>query len=128
MEETIGSLEAHEERVRGKIEGSGGEQQLLLTEEEWVKKESVDGQVLLTREEWLKRTNKGGTHSDSEARVKDFVRSGRDRSKIRCINCSAYGHYASEYRKSRRTKEQRNEVNLTQTNDDEPNLLLACPG
>lgn len=36
VEETVGSLKAHEKRLRGQVETSGG--QLLLTEEEWAKK------------------------------------------------------------------------------------------
>lgn len=34
MEETVGSLKAHEERLKGQNEPIGG--QLLLTEEEWL--------------------------------------------------------------------------------------------
>lgn len=47
VEETVGSLKAHEERLRGKTES--GEQQLLLTEDEWAKRETKDGQLLFTR-------------------------------------------------------------------------------
>ncbi|KAL8133957.1 hypothetical protein AgCh_009142 [Apium graveolens] len=88
VEEIIGSLKAHEERLQGKNE-AGGEQQLLLTEEKWARKEKSDGQLLLTREE------------------------------------CAYGHFAAKYGKPRREREQKSEVNLVQTNDDEPILLLA---
>lgn len=59
VEEAVGSLKAHEERMRGLTENSGG--QLLLTEEEWGKREASEGQLLLTKEEWLKKSNKGGT-------------------------------------------------------------------
>ena len=118
MEETVGSLKAHEERLRGQVESSGA-QHLLLTEEEWMKRESKDGQLLLTR------TNKGAMRSNSEAKGREFVRSGRDRSKIRCFNCSVYGHYAAECRKPKRESAQKNEVNLAQINDDEATLLLA---
>lgn len=52
VEETVGSLKDHEERLRGKTDN--GEHQLLLTEEEWLKTENKDGQLLLTRDEWLK--------------------------------------------------------------------------
>lgn len=117
VEETVGSLKAHEERLRGKTETS--EQQLLLTEEEWVKRENKDGQLLITRDEWLKRANRGSS------RGRDETRGGRDRAKIRCFICSAYGHYAAQCRKSRREKEQTHEANLAQVNDDEPTLLLA---
>lgn len=95
VDETVGSLKAHEERLCGQSENNGG-QQLLLTEEEWVKMENNDGQLLLTREEWLKRSNKGNTRSSSENRAEtmvvedgiearsgvSIVSRGRDRSKI----------------------------------------------
>lgn len=60
VEETIGSLKVHEERIRGQSESSGGK--LLLTEEEWLRRENSEQQLLLTREEWLKRSSKGGTY------------------------------------------------------------------
>lgn len=108
VDETIGSLKAHEERIKGKSETPGN--QLMLTEEEWAKKESEDGKLLLTREEWLRRSK---------------TRGGRDKSKVRCFNCGVYGHYAAECRKPKRSKEVKHEVNMAQTEDDEPALLLA---
>ncbi|XP_074333985.1 uncharacterized protein LOC141671603 [Apium graveolens] len=122
VEETVGSLKAHEERMCGQKENG---EQLLLTEEEWTKKESKDGKLLLTREEWLKRAGKGGSGSNFEARGRDTNRSYRDRNKIRCYNCSAYGHFYAECRKAKRERESRNEVNFTQVEADEPTLLLA---
>lgn len=56
IEETIGSLKAHEERVRGQADNGGS--QLLLIEEEWNKRERGDGKLLLTREEWVRQNNK----------------------------------------------------------------------
>ncbi|KAL8102842.1 hypothetical protein AgCh_027386 [Apium graveolens] len=70
-------------------------------------------------------TSRGGIRSNNEARSKEFVRGSHDRGKVRRFNCLAYGHYAPECRKPRRDREQRNEVNLVETNDDEPTLLLA---
>lgn len=109
IEEAVGSLKAHEERLRGK--GEGNAVQLLLTEEEWRKRENVEGQVLLTKEEWLKRSCKGEETSPGKNQGnisyqgRDTSRSGRDRSKVRCFNCHIYGHYAAECRKSRRDKD-----------------------
>lgn len=61
IEETVGSLKAHEERVRGQTESTG--RQLLLTEEEWSRRENGEGQLLFTKEEWMRRANKGGTET-----------------------------------------------------------------
>lgn len=110
VEEAIGSLKAHEEKIRGPSEGSGG--QLLLTEEEWTKREKGEGKLLLTREEWLKRTNKGGADTfsgqrfrgNTDFRGKDIVRGVRDKSRVRCFNCSSYGHFDIECRKPKRER------------------------
>lgn len=87
---------------------------------------------MLKKEEWIKRLGKGGTEatrnqSGSNLYSKEGRRGGRDRSKIRCFNCGAYGHYATEFRKPRRDKEkdQKPEVNLSLTQDDEPALLFT---
>ncbi|KAL8107456.1 hypothetical protein AgCh_024022 [Apium graveolens] len=56
IEEAVGSLKAYEERLRGKTEVCG--EQLLLTEEEWRKRQKNEGHLLLTREEWLKKPAK----------------------------------------------------------------------
>ncbi|XP_074362402.1 uncharacterized protein LOC141702668 [Apium graveolens] len=87
-EEAVGSLKAHEERVKEKIESR--QSLLLLTEEEWVKREKAEGKLLLTREEWLKRTNKEGS-SNHRYRV-----GHGDKSNVKCYNCNIYGHFAVE--------------------------------
>lgn len=53
LEESVGSLKAHEERMKGRTEASGG--QLLLTEDEWIRREKYDKKLLLTKEEWKRR-------------------------------------------------------------------------
>ncbi|XP_063945046.1 uncharacterized protein LOC135151491 [Daucus carota subsp. sativus] len=93
IEEVVGRLKAHEERMKGKCE-SGGEQ-LLLTQK------------------WKTR-GQGGAHGRN---------GGRDKNKIKCYNCNIFGHYASECNKPPRDREQRQEANLTQMEDDEPALL-----
>ncbi|XP_074351839.1 uncharacterized protein LOC141690987 [Apium graveolens] len=129
IEEVIGSLKAHEERLKGKqVENTGG--QLLLTEEEWMKRERNDGQLLLTKEEWLKRSKAGGTEVSPNSKFRNnngnqANRGGRDRSRVRCFNCNILGHYAGECRRPKRDKETRTEANLTQIIDDEPALLLT---
>lgn len=109
VEETVGSLKAHEERLRGQTETRGSK--LLLTEEEWARKENDEGKLLLTREEWLKKSSK--------------PRGVRDKSKVRCFNCHVLGHYAAECRKPRCTKDVKPEAYMAQTDDEEPALLLA---
>lgn len=56
VEEAIGSLRAHEERMMGKTKTSGG--QLMLTKEKWEKRDSEEGKLLYTREKWLKCQSK----------------------------------------------------------------------
>ncbi|KAL8107457.1 hypothetical protein AgCh_024023 [Apium graveolens] len=122
IEEVVGSLKAHEERLRGQSEVNQG--QLLLTEEEWRKKEG-SAQLLLTREEWLKKTSREGARGTSEFRGRDN-RGGRDKSKVRCYNFQNYGHFASECRKPRRdVRDTSREVNLSKLEEDEPALLFV---
>lgn len=58
VEEIFGRLKAHDERLRGKIEGSVD--QLLLTEVDWRKKEVNESKLLLTKEEWMKKKSDEG--------------------------------------------------------------------
>ncbi|XP_074337726.1 uncharacterized protein LOC141674925 [Apium graveolens] len=60
VEEVIGSLKAHEERLSGQ-ECSREEQQLLLMDDEWSKRENNSGKLLITHEKWLKKSNRGGS-------------------------------------------------------------------
>ncbi|XP_074378660.1 uncharacterized protein LOC141720209 [Apium graveolens] len=125
VEEAVGSLKAHEERVKGQTEDGGG--QLLLTEEEWSKREGADGKLLLTRDEWIKRNNKGDIDGSPSQRFRgrNSGRVGRDKSRLRCYNCSVYGHYAAECKKPRKERDQQHEMNMNQVENDGPALLLT---
>ncbi|XP_074326585.1 uncharacterized protein LOC141664527 [Apium graveolens] len=104
FEEAVGSLKEHEEKLKGHTEKSIG--QLLLTEEEWLRREASDCKLLLTRDEWLKKSNKNGGEGSSNLRSRgnfQGVRGVRDRSKVRCLNCSAYGHFAIECQREKET-------------------------
>ncbi|XP_074341853.1 uncharacterized protein LOC141679248 [Apium graveolens] len=96
IEETVGSLKAYEERLRGQSENSNG--QLLLTEDEWTKRENNEGQLLLTREEWLKRRPQKPRGTSSYQGI-------RDKSKVKCFNCHNYGHFAAGCRQRTKFKE-----------------------
>lgn len=116
VEEVVGSLKAHEERVKGKSEAV--ENQLLLTEEEWAKREGEEKKLLLTREEWIKKI--------SGERSSGFKgRGNSDKSRVKCFNCFGYGQFAADCKKPKRKKEQRQEANMSMIDDDEPALSLA---
>ncbi|KAL8103933.1 hypothetical protein AgCh_028224 [Apium graveolens] len=137
VEEVVGRLKAHEERLHGQSENTGG--QLLLTQEEWSKR--TNNKVNVRGIGGFGFNNRGRgrinyrANTSSKARQNqaeegsDNNTSSRDRSKVKCYNCNAYGHYASECRKPRRErewrhdKEQKPEANLTQIKDDETSLV-----
>ncbi|XP_074361557.1 uncharacterized protein LOC141701840 [Apium graveolens] len=104
LEETVGSLKAHEERLEGTTDTGGN--QWLFTREQWIEREKDESKLLLTREEWLKRGYKGGGEMSTQRfRGRDGVCSSRDKSKVRCFKCLAYGHYAIECKNPKREKE-----------------------
>nr|GEV06275.1 hypothetical protein [Tanacetum cinerariifolium] len=142
IEEVIGRLKAHEERVRGKSEI--GEGKLLLTHQEWLErsKKGDDEQKNSQRNTRSSASNnrgrgrgrgrgngsgnRGGRGRGGGNQQRDGYRGfdkNHDKSKVQCYNCQQYGHYAAECRNPRRERNQ--EANLTQENNDgEPVLLL----
>lgn len=112
VEEAVGSLRAHEERLRGQDESSSA--QLLLTEDEWLKKEA-EGKLLLTREEWEKRASQRHRSGGNNWRGKEGRAAIKDKSQIKCFNCNIYGHFAAECRKPslREKSSKTEEVNIS---------------
>ncbi|XP_074347555.1 uncharacterized protein LOC141686417 [Apium graveolens] len=120
IEETVGLLKACEEHLKGPTDSGVG--QLLLTEEEWSKRENEESQLLLTKEEWQRRSNLKNKANGGDSRTKEWNHGTRDKSKVQCFNCLAYDYYAANYRKPKRDKEQL-ESNLVLTHDEEAALL-----
>ncbi|XP_074324339.1 uncharacterized protein LOC141661252 [Apium graveolens] len=129
VEKTISSLKAHEERLRGQPDT--GNNQLLLTEEAWSKREKEEGKLLLTREEWLQRTSRSEgwknqiNRCGGEYKSKEPVQWVKGLSKVHCFNCSAYRHFAIEFKKLKRDRETTDEAHMVQILDEEPALLFA---
>ncbi|KAG8084882.1 hypothetical protein GUJ93_ZPchr0010g11193 [Zizania palustris] len=90
FEEVVGSLKAFEERTLHRHHSNWDEKHLLLTKTQW--------------EAWLGRE---GNSSKPK----------RDKSHIKCFNCSDYGHYASECPKPKRDRG--DQVNLMCSQEDE---------
>ena len=97
MEEMIGHLKVHEERLR-----SYGEKE--------------ENGLLLTCSGWVSRTKKNDENGgDSRGR-------GCDKSKIKCYNCDVYGHYASECQNPRRNREEANLIYEANADEEQPLL------
>lgn len=82
VEEVVGSLMDHEERLHGQVDSNEGHQ-LLLKYKEWSKRENNDGKLLLTREEWLKKSGKGVSTGTNDYRGRDG-RNPHGRSRLKC--------------------------------------------
>ncbi|CAM8994711.1 unnamed protein product [Rhodiola kirilowii] len=137
LEEVIGRLKTHEERISegGNTDGS----HLLLTQEEWLARSKRGG----GDSSYSRYTTRGGNGEENRrGRGRGRGRggrdrnnstmhqecgglgtsSGRDKSKVKCYNCNIFGHFASECRKPRKKHE---EANLISAQEDEPTLLMA---
>ncbi|KAI3708606.1 hypothetical protein L2E82_37892 [Cichorium intybus] len=137
VEEVIGRLKAHEERMKG--HGDNDERRILLTHQEWSErnKKKIKGDS-------KSKSNRGG-FGGSRGRGRGRGRSGgrgtrgkggshyqkdggrdtsnnQDKSKVQCYNCQEFGHYAAECTNPRRERNQEN--NLIQ-DDNEPALLFS---
>ncbi|GJS30316.1 zinc finger, CCHC-type containing protein [Tanacetum coccineum] len=139
VEEVIGRLKAHEERMKG--HGDNDERRLLLTHQEWSernkKKTEGDSKSKSNRGGFggsrgrgrgRGRSNggrgtrgRGGSHYQKDGGRGSS--SNQDKSKIQCYNCQEYGHYAGECTNPRR--ERSHENNLIQE-ENEPALLLSA--
>lgn len=132
IEEVVGRLKAHEERLRGYGE-KDREQGLLLTHAEWVSRSKQHN----GKESTSSSKGRGGGHAgrgrgrgrgqgrgrgrDSNQPRNESNKPKKDKSKVKCYSCDEFGHYASECPK----KNHGEEANLTQANEEEPILMMA---
>nr|GEW02751.1 hypothetical protein [Tanacetum cinerariifolium] len=138
VEEVIGRLKAHEERMKG--HGESDDRKLLLTHQEWSKRNKKKGGVDAksksnhggfggSRGRGRGRTRNGEGHGGHRRSGFHHQRDGsyggsnsQDKSRVQCYNCQDYGHYATECKNPSRERNQEN--NLIQ-DDNEPALLLS---
>lgn len=130
VEDLTGRLKVVEDRwdLGGNMDGGG---RLLLTEEEWLAR-SNDKQsgsffpsIAKGGQDQNRGRDKQASHRKGSSGGKEAGTSAykRDKSKVKCFNCNVNGHFAKECRKPRR--ERKEQVNLTQVQDEEPTLLMA---
>ncbi|KAI3522492.1 hypothetical protein L1887_00319 [Cichorium endivia] len=138
VEEVIGRLKAHEERMKGRDESD--DRKLLLTHQEWTErnKKKSDGDSKSKtnrggsggsrgRGRGRGRNNggrggrgRGGSHHQREGN--NGASGSQDKSKVQCYNCQEFGHYAAECKNPR--KERSYENHLIQE-ENEPALLFS---
>ena len=130
IEEVVGRLKVHEDKLRG-YEDKEEEKHLLLTHEEWLartkKNDVVDSFFSSTRGLGShNKENRGhgrggrGGH-DNTSQTHDNPSSWKDKSMISVNLGGKYGDYAVECPKKKRDEEE----NLTLIQDQEPVLMLA---
>ncbi|KAK9076273.1 hypothetical protein SSX86_004606 [Deinandra increscens subsp. villosa] len=140
FEEAIGRLKAYEDRVKLRQGGSSMENSLLFSKVEG--SSSNKGNFKQNPGRGRGFNNERGGKNGSRGRGSSRGRGGRggsgsshesggwnqkprDKKNIRCFNCQALGHYASECKSERKTEQ---EVHLTKEKEEESTLLLSVCG
>ncbi|KAF2322074.1 hypothetical protein GH714_006270 [Hevea brasiliensis] len=126
IEEVIGSLKAHEERLLSC--GGRSDETVLLTRAEWKAREEAKKNKGKSKETTSSRGGRGrgrgrGRNSGSHQRKEEEPQQQRkkfDKSKIKCYGCGKMGHFASECS----SKEKEEQANLTERDDEEQSLLM----
>ncbi|XP_047309535.1 uncharacterized protein LOC124912946 [Impatiens glandulifera] len=135
VEEVVGRLKVHEERLHG-YEDREEEKHLLLTHEEWKSRMKKNKETVCFSSSSSRNGNGGDSRGrekgrgqgrgrglgrgDSSSRQED-TKPRKNKSTVKCYACQKYGHYASECR----NKKPDEEANLTNLHDDEPTLMFV---
>jgi gag-polypeptide of LTR copia-type/GAG-pre-integrase domain/Zinc knuckle len=109
--EAIERLRVFEESLKGWRHHKEEEEQVMLTRAQW--------EALSIKE---KKGNEGSGRGHGHAQGSGHERKSYkkfDKSKIKCFNCSEYGHFASECRKPKKEK-----AYMAEKLEDEPALLM----
>jgi gag-polypeptide of LTR copia-type/Zinc knuckle len=123
--DAVGRLRVFEESLKGRQQHKEEDEKLMLTRSQWEAHE--DEKLLLTRSQWEalelkeRRCGEGSNRKKGEQKreteKKPYILF--DKSKIKCFNCSIYGHFASECRKPKKER-----VNLVEKEEKKPTLLM----
>ncbi|XP_020250569.1 uncharacterized protein LOC109827953 [Asparagus officinalis] len=130
VEEVIGSLKTHEERVRGY--GDNEDEHVLLTSAKWKGKQVKGESSSNSYKGRGTSSGRGRGHGYGSGRGRGHGEGGRwnesnhyerkfDKSKVRCYACQNYGHFASECRSKK--KDEKAHFVEVQEDDEEPALL-----
>ncbi|XP_039129027.1 uncharacterized protein LOC120265208 [Dioscorea cayenensis subsp. rotundata] len=125
VEEVIGSLKAHEERLLGYEDEK--EEHILLTKAEWKAREESEGMSNSLRgrggNNWRGRGGGRGRSDDRSGNEGTHQEKKFNKTKVKCYNCHYFGHYAYECRSKK--DEEAYLVEKQNDNDDESTLLMT---
>ncbi|XP_026432344.1 uncharacterized protein LOC113329718 [Papaver somniferum] len=142
VDELMGSLQAHEERMRKRSKEGAVEQVLQAKLTLKVKGESSSSNAIRRGRGYYGEIGRGKQNNDDKRgqRLRSTRGRGRgnnswrnnnrpryDKSQVECYNCHKLGHYASDCRPSSNIVEERANY-ASKENQEDQTLLVACKG